>query len=337
MFWRFFFQLLAIFILVILLFNQSLDRYIEQKYHISFLQDSPLFIAISEPSKEISKIFENFLQNLSHPEIDELQEIETIPEIPKIQLVNDKLLIRNTSNFLLIGDSMMQGVGITLIPELKKHNMNVLNLAKQSTGLTYSQFFNWPETLLNTLEQNPDIDVIVVMLGANDPWNMKKMKFGGQLWEETYFNRIKSILQIAKAYDIPVFWYEVPLVRNKKLSDKIQYLNTLYAKACQEVNTNPEVLEINIQASMHNAIHQKKFHAFFIKTNSIFSPDQTYTPSIIINDKSITIRANDGIHFTTKGSRLLTQFLLDRIDFDLILQEDDLKINDYDSENMEQR
>lgn len=322
MFWRFFTQLLLTFMLVILLFNQSLDRYIEQKYHISFLQDSPFFIAMSKPSEMLNKIFEDFLQNLNSPEIDELQKIESLPqEKPKIQLVDNRLLIHDVSNFLLIGDSMMQGVGITLIPELKKHNMHTLNLAKQSTGLTYSQFFNWPETLLNTLEQNPDIDIIVIMLGANDPWNMKKMKFGGKLWEETYLSRIKTILQIAKAYDIPIFWYEVPLVRNKKLSDKIEYLNTLYAKACQEANTSPEPLESNLQIPVQKTNQLKKFHAFFIQTNPTFSPNQAYTPSIMINDKQTTIRANDGIHFTTKGSYLLTQLLLDHLDFDLA-QED---------------
>lgn len=332
MFWRFFSQLSAVFILTLLLFNQSLDRYIEQKYHVSFLQDSSFFISLGKPATKLSELFNQLLDSLQNQEISETQEIQPLPQEndkkPKIELTDKGLLIHETSQFLLIGDSMMQGVAITLIPELKKHGMRTLNLAKQSTGLTYNQFFNWPETLLSTLDQNPDIDVLVVMLGANDPWSIKRIKFGGDLWEQTYLNRIKLILQIAKLYDIPVFWYEVPLVKNKNLSDRIEYLNALYAKACEEVNLTDLSTEdfASLQDSpLFDKLMQKmeevkkpiKFHAFFIQTNPSFSPESTYTPSITINEKSITIRANDGIHFTTKGSHLLTNLLVEKLDFRL--------------------
>ena len=347
-FFSFFIQILLTFIGIILLFNQSIDRYVEQKYHVSLTQDNDFFQKISQPAGYFSSFFEKLLlENPSVPPDETIpQDISTQePEEllnPKIKTTDKEIIIKQEATFLLIGDSMMQGVGITLIPELKKRKMKVISLAKQSTGLTYDNFFNWPKTLKETLEQEPEIDIIVVMLGANDPWNIKKTKFGTPAWDEIYLERIRQILAIAKEYDIPILWYEVPLVRNKKLSDKIPHLNELYQ---QGLNTPPEELHLlHNQNETDQSIQQiqthpknSKFKTYFIQVNTLFSPNNIFTSSIELDGKNITIRSNDGIHFSLKGSYLLTQLLLDHLQIDLPEEKKDDLSNDTEEKELPEK
>ena len=290
---KFFATIIVVFALTALLFNQSISKYAEQKYHTTFTLDSPLLIALNTPANALATMIENLLPdpaklgfNTGESTLD-----STPQEEKRIKLEEGKLVIKNSATLLLIGDSMMQGVSMTLTPQLKRRNLQVIDMAKQSTGLTYTKFFNWNEALENALEENPNIDIIVVMLGANDPWNIGRVRFGTPEWDSIYTERIQAIIEAAKAHDAFVFWYQVPLVKNKKLSAKIEHLNTLYqAQDDQE-------------------------RVFFLETNPIFAPDGEYLPEREnAKGNKVRIRANDGIHFSGYGSRLLSSLLLEKLE-----------------------
>ena len=290
---KFFATIIVVFALTALLFNQSISKYAEQKYHTTFTLDSPLLIALNTPASALATMIENLLPDPAKLGFDagESTGDSTPQEEKHIKLEEGKLVIKNSATLLLIGDSMMQGVSMTLTPQLKRRNLQVIDMAKQSTGLTYTKFFNWNEALENALEENPNIDIIVVMLGANDPWNIGRVRFGTPEWDSIYTERIQAIIEAAKAHDAFVFWYQVPLVKNKKLSAKIEHLNTLYqAQDDQE-------------------------RVFFLETNPIFAPDGEYLPEREnAKGNKVRIRANDGIHFSGYGSRLLSSLLLERLE-----------------------
>lgn len=76
----------------------------------------------------------------------------------------------------------MQGVAPFVQKHLKQeYGVQSVNLSKQSTGLSYPNFFDWPKTIEQTLQKEPDIHVLVVFLGPNDPWDFpmgkKYLKF----------------------------------------------------------------------------------------------------------------------------------------------------------------
>ena len=290
---KFFATIIVVFALTALLFNQSISKYAEQKYHTTFTLDSPLLIALNTPANALATMIENLLPDPAKLGFDAGESMgdSTPQEEKRIKLEEGKLVIKNSATLLLIGDSMMQGVSMTLTPQLKRRNLQVIDMAKQSTGLTYTKFFNWNEALENALEENPNIDIIVVMLGANDPWNIGRVRFGTPEWDSIYTERIQAIIEAAKAHDAFVFWYQVPLVKNKKLSAKIEHLNTLYqAQDDQE-------------------------RVFFLETNPIFAPDGEYLPEREnAKGNKVRIRANDGIHFSGYGSRLLSSLLLERLE-----------------------
>lgn len=69
---------------------------------------------------------------------------------------------------------MMQGIAPYMLKTFKKLNLKGINLSKHSTGLTYPHYFNWAEAITQAFATYDNIAIVVVILGANDPWSMKK-------------------------------------------------------------------------------------------------------------------------------------------------------------------
>ncbi|TLD82818.1 SGNH/GDSL hydrolase family protein [Helicobacter trogontum] len=202
---------------------------------------------------------------------------------------NQMLILPPGTRFLLIGDSLMQGIGMVLPRMLQEHGFRTKNIAKQSTGLTYPSFFDWENATLQAFQQYKDIGVLVVCLGANDPWNMPKMRFGSESWEATYKKRIQAIINVAKSHHAEVVWYAVPMTKNEALNKKLMYLNTLY----QQIVSENGGIFLTADAILQNG----RFSAY-IKDGK---------------GKSRLVRAQDGIHFTPYGSRLLAKTLIKHI------------------------
>ncbi|MDE7447644.1 MAG: DUF459 domain-containing protein [Helicobacter sp.] len=214
------------------------------------------------------------------------QNLPTLPEQTSLQ---------KGDVVVLIGDSLMQGVGMTLVSMLKKHGAVPINLSKQSTGLTYNHHFDWEKALSSALLEQP-VQYVIIMLGANDPWDMidpenkaRYIKFKTERWEEIYRARIQSLLTLAHEHGAQVFWFEAPYMKKEKLNDGVLYLNTLYED----------------EARQNGAI--------FLHSNDVLSDDATFSAYITRNDKKIKVRTNDGIHFSGEGSRILSKLLLQHL------------------------
>lgn len=211
---------------------------------------------------------------------------------PLRSINNPRIQVSEGDGVLLIGDSMMQGVAPYLLRTFKKVKIQGINLSKHSTGLTYKHYFNWELATRDALEKNPHISLVVVLLGANDPWSMKKgIAFKSPLWEEIYTQRIDEILQVAREYGVRVAWYEVPSVREKSLNDKIMYLNSLYEESV------------------------KQSGEYFLQSNGIVTQGGKYSAFIKnAKGKSVQVRADDGVHFTTRGYQIMANILLNSLE-----------------------
>ena len=303
--YEFFLTLVLGFVLVLVVMNKSVFSYIEQKYHIAaFDPSSPLLYTLGTPARALdsvrSKLFPsqeelalNALESSKEPEA--IEEVDSSDEVEQViyPLITQegKIALEPESTFLFIGDSLMQGVGMTLGLELKKRGFSVIDIAKQSTGLTYIDFFDWGKTLSDAFAKNPHINIVVIMVGANDPYNMPKIKYASAEWVEVYSARIRAILETANAHNAIVVWYEAPIVKKPSLNAKLAFLNTLYAR---------EVAS---------------YKAVFLPTNAALAPDGVYTAyGKTEGGKSVKLRANDGIHFSGEGSRVLGGLLLERLE-----------------------
>ncbi|ENH5354271.1 DUF459 domain-containing protein [Campylobacter upsaliensis] len=310
---KFLFILIVVFVLVVLVMNKSISSYLEQKYHIIFypqndilneanalkvkLEQVRMILSNESISTEFEAEKEEKLnvkeeQNLSLA----LEKPETIvePEANISFIDNTKLEISTNEEFLLIGDSLMQGVAVALNKDLKNLGLKVVDLSKQNTGLSYKSYFDWAKETTKTLQNNKKIKYLVVLLGANDPWDIKKggiyHRFNSKSWLEIYTQRVDEILKIAAKYNAKVLWYEIPPVKKDDLNKKLSILNQIYS---QEILKNKGI---------------------FINTKLFFSKNDAYSAYIKDeNNKSIKVRSDDGVHFTPSGAKEMSKLLLEYI------------------------
>lgn len=314
---RFFFILIIVFILVCLVMNQSIFSYIEQKYHFAFypkndiLQEANGFknkleqiraILSNEPLPQ--NIEENIMVqedmdelNASNDFIDKNTTIEDIQqtEDENVSFIdNTKLEVHKGDEFLFIGDSLMQGVAIALNRDLIDLGLKANDLSKQNTGLSYKSYFDWAKATKEAFAKNPNIKYLVVLLGANDPWDIKKggvyHRFGSDSWIDIYTYRVNEIINIAKQHHVKILWFEIPPVKKNELNEKIQILNKIYS---EEILKNKQI---------------------FINTKLFFSVNDEFSTYIKNeNNKSIKMRTDDGIHFTSNGAKEMSELLLQHI------------------------
>ena len=314
---KFFFILIIVFVLVCLVMNQSIFSYIEQKYHFAFypkndiLQEANSFknkleqiraILSNEPLPQ--NIEENIMVqedmdelNASNDFIDKNTTIEDIQqtEDENVSFIdNTKLEVHKGDEFLFIGDSLMQGVAIALNRDLIDLGLNANDLSKQNTGLSYKSYFDWAKATKEAFAKNPNIKYLVVLLGANDPWDIKKggiyHRFGSDSWIDIYTYRVNEIINIAKQHHAKILWFEIPPVKKNELNEKIQILNKIYS---EEILKNKQI---------------------FINTKLFFSVNDEFSTYIKNeNNKSIKMRTDDGIHFTSNGAKEMSKLLLQHI------------------------
>ncbi|EAJ1971951.1 TPA: DUF459 domain-containing protein [Campylobacter coli] len=314
---RFFFILIIVFMLVCLVMNQSIFSYIEQKYHFAFypkndiLQEANGFknkleqiraILSNEPLPQ--NIEENIMVqedmdelNASNDFIDKNTTIEDIQqtEDENVSFIdNTKLEVHKGDEFLFIGDSLMQGVAIALNRDLIDLGLKANDLSKQNTGLSYKSYFDWAKATKEAFAKNPNIKYLVVLLGANDPWDIKKggiyHRFGSDSWIDIYTYRVNEIINIAKQHHAKILWFEIPPVKKNELNEKIQILNKIYS---EEILKNKQI---------------------FINTKLFFSVNDEFSTYIKNeNNKSIKMRTDDGIHFTSNGAKEMSKLLLQHI------------------------
>lgn len=254
------------------------------------------------PAESLSITFPELLKRqpvrspLKSDRLGPIKAINTGPIIPKTIAKLEK-----EDQVLFAGDSMMQGVAPHVKNMLlKKYNIDSINLSKQSTGLAYPRFFNWPKTIAKALDDNPKIKVLVVFLGPNDPWDMppdtgyKYVKFKSEMWEQVYRSRINDILTVARQHNVDVIWVGPPNMRKTSLSDGMQFLRGLYQS---EVENSGEI---------------------YFSVNDVFKyKDLTYSDYFGDDSSKIKLRSGDGIHFSPKGQQAIAEKVFSLIHYDV--------------------
>lgn len=204
------------------------------------------------------------------------------------------IVLQANDKVLLVGDSLMQGLAPHLNSLLKKrYSVITMDLSRHSTGLTYASFFDWPATVKAAFELER-YACVIVFLGANDPWDMSRkggyIRFGSDEWKSIYRARVASIIQTAATHGARIIWLGAPPMGRGDLAKKIPVLNEIYQTEAEKapliaryLATAPSITE--------NGTDFTKF---------LDLPEQG----------SVMIRADDGVHFTTQGQRLLVNFTL---------------------------
>lgn len=197
-----------------------------------------------------------------------------------------------SSKVLLIGDSLMQGIGTSLKRKLGKRGIEAINAAKPSTGLRNLDYYDWV-TRSSELIENEKPDLMIVCMGANDSLgivlNGKAVEFNSQQWVTEYANRIRKILWSAQINNIRVIWVTIPAMRSDSFNRKIRKIN--------------EILDDTVSNSGEELINMSE----------VLGCEAGYTDVVMINNRKTIVRTRDGIHLTMKGYDLVSDRIMDAL------------------------
>ncbi len=211
-----------------------------------------------------------------------------LPQLPS------ELVVTAGDKLFFVGDSLMQGVAPRVKQSLyKSENIDGIDLSKQSTGLAYPKFYNWPEVVAETLEKDDAIKAVIVYMGANDPWDFpvpgrkQYLRFKSADWESAYRERMRKIILSAHEHQLPLIWLGAPCMRKEKLHQDMVYLNTIYQSEVE------------------------KFNGTYIPTSDLLGcSDTEYRAYIETDDGNRKVRTGDGIHFTPTGQRRIAERII---------------------------
>ena len=231
--------------------------------------------------------------------INQNEQPEVLPDDASFVAEPIPIVLTQNDKVFFAGDSLMQGVAPYVKKMLfKQYKIESIDLSKRSTGLSYPKAFDWPKTINDKLSEDPSIKLLVIFLGANDPWDFPvkgyatNVRFKSKLWEKQYRLRIASILEHVQKHRVQVLWLAPPCMRKKKLNDGMVYLNKLYQseleKTQQHFLTTNELLGCSYE----------KFNSFVEK-----------------NKEKIRVRVDDGVHFTPSGQKILAKAIMEKIIF----------------------
>lgn len=231
--------------------------------------------------------------------VNRVNPTEQISAIPPV-MEDTRFLIEKGQKVFFVGDSLMQGVAPHAMRTLlKQHGIESINLSKQSTGLSYPRFYNWPQVARDTFAKNPEIKLMVVFMGPNDPWDFpvvrgkKFLKFNTPEWQGVYRARIQQLLNAATEHGAQVLWIGVPNMRDLRLNTGVIELNKLYQ-------------------SQVTIAEQR-----YIPSNDILGmeDDQFVKFMRIPNRGNVTLRTDDGVHFTIIGQKRIADKIISLLRF----------------------
>jgi uncharacterized protein len=216
------------------------------------------------------------------------------PTEAELAAASEPIGLKAGDRILLVGDSLMQGVAPHLITALKRnYKVESMDLSRHSTGLTYPAFFDWPATVKAAFELE-QYQVVIVFLGANDPWDMnlqgKYVRFGSERWKEVYSARVQQIVRIAAEHNSRLLWLGAPPMGREDLVGKEPKLNEIYAS---------------------EAAKYPLFARFIATAPSLSEDGSSFTKFLELPERgSVMVRTDDGVHFTTQGQKILAKLAL---------------------------
>jgi hypothetical protein len=195
-----------------------------------------------------------------------------------------------------VGDSSADGLwgGLTRIvtrDACLKETVEVLRLAKNGTGLTRPDKFDWvAETARIAEKEKPAL--YVISLGLND---RQSVVVGGQvtaLESAEYPNRYGGrVAEMIKAAGAPVIWVGLAAMREAAANADALAKNKLFAAAAESTGAT--------------FVDRRRFALVGGETFSSYGPDKS--------GSMIQIRQADGVHFTNAGEDMMAAELWPRI------------------------
>jgi lysophospholipase L1-like esterase len=191
---------------------------------------------------------------------------------------------------LIVGDSIGLDMGGPLQSDLASTGVvNAALDARESTGLTRPDYFNWPAELASDMSFS-DPEVVVVMIGANDAQDFlgpPDVPYTSPQWNGLYAARVAQFMQEAAGKHATVVWVGMPPMQNPALS--------------------AEMSDVDAVDEQQAALQKPPVH--FISTDKSLGTAQGGYTAFVTNSAGqiVNVREPDGTHLTPGGGEVVAQ------------------------------
>ncbi len=180
------------------------------------------------------------------------------------------------------GDSQAQFVGEVLTDMLPSDLFDVSVVARNATGLTNPEFFNWEINARQEIAARKP-DAVVMVMGGNDGFNVLH---DGTLygpdepeWQTEYARRAAVVMrELGSNGKRPVYWVPPPTARDPKY-------NGIYATQNKAVEQAAPAVPGARYVDIYNTINRGR-----------------YSDELKIDGQRVLARQSDGVHFSRDGA-----------------------------------
>jgi hypothetical protein len=189
------------------------------------------------------------------------------------------------------GDSQAAFIGQLLTDELPDDLFDVEVAARNATGLTNPEFFNWEINAQQEIAARAP-DAVVMVIGGNDGFNVL---VGDQLygwqdpeWQTEYARRAAVVMRtLSSEGERPVYWVPPPTARDDEQ-------NGIYATQNRAVEDAAAAVPGGRYVDIFNTIN-----------------GGVYSDELRIDGDRVLARQSDGIHFTREGAVVPVRLILE--------------------------
>ena len=193
-------------------------------------------------------------------------------------------------NVFVTGDSQAQFVGEILTDLLPSDLFDVSVVARNATGLTNPEFFNWEINAQQEIAaRNPD--AVVMVMGGNDGFNVlhEGSLYGPDdpNWQLEYARRAAVVMrELGSNGKRPVYWVPPPTARDPKY-------NEIYATQNKAVEQAAAAVEGARYVDIYDTINHGR-----------------YSDELKIDGRRVLARQSDGVHFSREGAVVPARLIL---------------------------
>ena len=188
----------------------------------------------------------------------------------------------NPIEVLVTGDSEAEFLGQRMTDQANPGLIEVETVARNATGLTNPDFFNWELNAQQEMDAR-DPDAVVMAIGGNDGFNVEA---GGRLYApqdpewQTEFARRAAVVATTLSGEgrRPVYWVPPPTARDPGLNE--------------------------IYATQNRAVEQAEAAVPWLRYVDVYSTlnNGKYSDDLKIDGRRVLARQSDGIHFSRDGA-----------------------------------
>jgi uncharacterized protein len=191
---------------------------------------------------------------------------------------------------LVTGDSQAQFVGETLTDLLPSDLFDVSVVARNATGLTNPEFFNWEINARQEVAARAP-DAVVMVMGGNDGFNVLSQ---GQVygpdepqWQLEYARRAAVVMrELGSDGKRPVYWVPSPTARDPEFNEIYETQNRAVEQAALAV---PGARYVDIYSTINRG---------------------RYSDELKIDGRRVLARQADGVHFSREGAIVPARLIL---------------------------